>query len=144
MQLSNNFTYEEMVYSHTAAIYDIDNSPSASASENLKRLCVNVLQPIRNKLAKPIHVSSGYRCPELNRRVGGVKNSSHMLGSAADIYASDNLELWNVIMELVKNKEIDCRQIIWEKGTSKCPAWIHIDINTKEQSEKHNQIIRIK
>ena len=92
MKLSKNFTLEELVFSITANNHGINNTPNAEAKAALKRLAVEVLQPIRDAWDKPIVVTSGYRCPKLNACVGGVKNSQHVLGQAADIKASTPAE----------------------------------------------------
>ena len=73
--LSKNFTLEELVYSDTAKRYGLNNTPTPQVIANLKNLCVNVLQPLRDYLGKPIRVTSGYRSPEVNKRVGGAVDS---------------------------------------------------------------------
>src|ERR1700676_5245324 len=85
MQLSTNFTLEEMLASQTAVRDGIDNTPTEEVISRLKDLCDNVLQPLRNLLKQPLIISSGYRSPTLNKAVGGVPNSEHQLGQAADI-----------------------------------------------------------
>lgn len=70
-----------------------------SARANIEALVANVLDPAREKLGKPITVNSGYRCPKHNREVGGVKNSQHMAGEAADICCEDNRLLKQIIVE---------------------------------------------
>jgi len=66
---------------------------------NIKALVDEVLDPAREKLGKPIVVNSGYRCPKHNLAVGGVKNSQHMAGEAADICCEDNMLLKQIIVE---------------------------------------------
>ena len=83
MHLSEHFTLDEFIVSQTAARHSIDNSPPPHVIENL-RYVAQRLEGIRTLLKTPIIVSSGYRCPELNARVGGSKTSQHMLGQAAD------------------------------------------------------------
>jgi len=84
MNLSEHFTLEELVLSQTAARENIDNTPSAAIVENLKVLAAG-LEKVRALVGHPIIVSSGYRCPALNRAVRGAVNSQHMDGAAADI-----------------------------------------------------------
>lgn len=98
--LSEHFSLEEMVRSKTAALGKIINIAHPLAVENLRRLCVEVLEPIRKEFGSPIHVNSGYRCPALNNLVGGVKNSYHLSGRAADITATDVMRLKDVIQDL--------------------------------------------
>ena len=69
------------------------------ARENVKALVSEVLDPVREKLGMPIVVNSGYRCEKHNKDVGGVRNSQHLRGEAADIHCSDNERLKQLIIE---------------------------------------------
>ena len=71
-----------------------------SAEQNLQALVVHVLDPARERLGMPITVNSGYRCPTHNAKVGGVKNSQHLKGEAADITCADNKRLAEIIEQL--------------------------------------------
>lgn len=86
MELSKHFTLEEFTNSPTAVYKKIDNTPNKEQIENMKALCLNVLEPIREKLGKPVKVTSGFRCPKLNSLIGGSSTSQHMEGKAADIH----------------------------------------------------------
>lgn len=85
-----HFTLSEFFCSSTAAKNDIKNEPSpderATIVRNINLLVDNVLDPIRDIVNTPIIITSGYRCPQVNRLVGGVDNSQHMLGCAADFH----------------------------------------------------------
>ena len=116
-QIKKYFTVEELCRSTTAVKYNISNIPTKEIIQNLEDLINNLLQPLRERYGKPIIVTSGYRCKELNKRVGGVINSQHIKGEAADIICKDKLEL-KELFEICKLFEFD--QLIWE-GT-----WIHI------------------
>ena len=83
------FKIEEFTYSATAQARHIENVPTAEAVKNIERLVGLVLDRIRERWGSPIIVTSGYRCDELNRAVGGVKSSYHRLGMAADIRPKD-------------------------------------------------------
>ena len=85
IQLSKNFKLSELTASETARRRKINNDAPESVIENLRNLCQNVLQPLRDYVGKPITINSGYRCPLLNSYVGGSKNSQHKFGEAADI-----------------------------------------------------------
>ena len=139
-QLSKNFSLHELTYSWTANDRNIDNTPNEVILENLKKLCNDILQPIRNKYGKQIRISSGFRCPELNYAVGGSKTSQHKTGEAADIQAvdGDNAALFQLIKEMIDDEEIVVSQCIWEKGNKKQPAWIHIG---HYAGRKKNQIL---
>ena len=84
MKLTENFTISELIYSYTAQVNKIDNRPSVQVIENLKALCENILQPLRDHFACPIIITSGFRSPKLNKKIGGVANSQHIEGKAAD------------------------------------------------------------
>ena len=84
--LSKNFALEEFIRSRTAERMGIDNVPKdEEVINNLRNLCLEILQPLRDYVGAPVHINSGYRCKALNEAVGGVKNSQHCLGEACDI-----------------------------------------------------------
>ena len=85
MQLTKNFTLEELTRSDTAAKRGIRNVPDNEAIGNLRNLCERALQPVRDVYGRAVRVTSGYRSPELNRAVGGASASQHVKGEAADI-----------------------------------------------------------
>ena len=87
-RLSKDFCLEEFERSETAKRIGIRNIAPAKARKNLAHLCTHVLQPLRDALKSPLTISSGYRSAALNRAVGGVCNSQHRLGEAADIFCS--------------------------------------------------------
>lgn len=89
-QITENFSWEEFQRSSKAEELGIDNSiPDESIASQVRSLVVTVLQPLRSAFGKPLHINSGYRCPDLNKALKGAKNSQHTKGQAADI-ASDN------------------------------------------------------
>lgn len=149
IQLSKNFRLSEFISSGFATKYQIDNTPNEEELQNIQTLVTTVLQPIRDEFGEPIIVSSGFRCERVNNGVGGVKNSDHRFGAAADIKAcdglrSDNMRLWQCIMRMLKEGKLKCRQIIWEYGRKKIgPDWLHISINNNHNSYQDNQIVYI-
>lgn len=117
------FSIEELTHSDTAKRLGIDNTPSAEAVKNLTELVENVLDPLRAAYGKPIHVNSGYRCPALNRAVGGVATSEHLTGKAADITGTPNTKAENRrLFNLIRELRLPYRQLIDEKGFS----WVHV------------------
>lgn len=92
------FKMKEFVRSNTADHYNIDNTPTVEASRNIETLVKEVLDPLRAKLGEPIRVTSGYRNPILNQMVGGVENSQHLKGEAADVTCSNILQMFNVLV----------------------------------------------
>lgn len=140
MKLTENFTLEELTASRTADKYNIDNTPTAAEAQNLKRLCVEILQPIREEINRPLTVTSGYRCKKINKKVGGVPTSQHVTGDAADITLHSrqaNNKLFNVIADMIRDGKITVGQLINEKGG----AWLHI--SNPRQGKKTNEIIYI-
>lgn len=124
MRLTPHFMLGEMTASETARRHGIDNSPQSDVQiQNLRNLCVQVLEPLRLHIGGPVRISSGYRCPELNRLVGGVADSQHTKGEAADIPVPDAAtgHLW--MDWIVMNCRFD--QCIWESRDS-TTFWIHV------------------
>lgn len=117
------FTMGEMMRSDTAARKGINNKCTKEDAERLKKLIENVLDPLREAYGKPIVVNSGYRCPALNKAVGGSKTSDHMKGCAADIHGTPNTKAENRrLFELVKSLDLPFDQLINEKNLS----WVHV------------------
>ena len=125
MNLTANFTLSEMVKSETALRHGMDNTPGEVEIENLKRLCEQVLQPVRDHFKTGVKVNSGFRHPEVNAKVGGSKTSDHCKGQAADIeipgIPNADLAVW--IME-----NLTYTQLILEFYTPGVPdsGWVHV------------------
>jgi hypothetical protein len=141
MQLSEHFTLDEFTTSKTAIRQGIDNTPDAKARLRLAYLCQSILEQIRQRIGYPIVITSGYRSPELNKAVGGAKNSQHMTGDAADIICNHTTmrHLWQTIELMVRNGEILVGQLIWEGGDASAPSWIHI--SNPREGKHNNEII---
>lgn len=87
--ISKNFSYHEFEHSEAARQYRIMNIISTpEVRDAVKSLVANLLQPLRDKVGRPLNISSGYRCAELNRKVGGVPTSQHCKGEAADVWCA--------------------------------------------------------
>ena len=132
MKLTTNFYLWELVKSSTADRLGIDNTPNAEEIRNLQTLCEKILQPARDALG-PIKISSGFRSEELNRVVGGVSNSDHRLGFAADVIpvsvSTRRLAEW-----VTQNcPEFD--QVILEFGTLEDPNWIHLSAAPRNRKQ---------
>lgn len=145
MNLSKNFTLEELTNSATAKNLKIDNSVNDSQIKKLKTLCNNILQPLRDSWNAPIIITSGFRCSKLNKAVGGASSSDHMFCNAADIHTlsdkpSDNKKLFDLAVQLMKEGKLKAvKQIIDEYNYN----WIHISYQDGRTS-KHNQILHLK
>ena len=122
------FTMSELTSSPTARRKGIDNTPNGVQRAALTALVTNILDPLREAYGKPIVVTSGFRCPRLNRAVGGVAKSQHMNGEAADIRTlsdrpSDNKKLFDLIIKL----GLPFDQCIDEYGYN----WIHVSYTSQ-------------
>ena len=115
------FTIEELCKSDVANKKKINNVPNSEIIENLEQLIVNILDPLREEYGKPIMVNSGYRCPELNKAVGGAKNSHHLTGYAADITVGSPSKN-KILFELIQKLDLPFDQLIDEKKFS----WVHV------------------
>lgn len=114
------FTIEELCRSRTAEKLGIKNVPTEDIKKNMEVLIRELLDPVRESWGKPIRVNSGYRCPKLNKAVGGVPNSQHLKGEAADLNAGSR-SLNKILYECIrKNHEFD--QLINESNY----AWVHV------------------
>ena len=130
MNLTKNFTLAELIYSDTAKARGIDNSLPPYLMRNAQALAER-LQLIRNTLDAPITISSGYRCPELNKAVGGTKSSQHQLCLAADIRAKGYTA--QELFELIAGSNFGFDQLILEKVGGK--EWVHISVQPMERND---------
>lgn len=126
--LSKHFSLEEMTNSGTAIRLRIANRPSTVQIENLRQLCLNVLEPVRLRFGVT-RITSGYRCPELNSAVGGVPDSQHTRGEAADIHISD-MEVGRKIFDFIcRNTDFD--QLLFERRVKGGCRWLHVSYTTR-------------
>ena len=130
---SEFFTLNELTKSSTASRYHIDNTPSAEIIQNLQYGVDMVLDPLRRLYSKPIIITSGYRCTELNKKVGGVANSWHTQGNAADIHVSSLAEASKIFSNLQKIPSVDTA--LFEHSTS--GQWLHVQWNMNKTPRHH-------
>lgn len=117
--LSKHFTIEEMTFSQEAVRAGLRNNPGPDELANLGSLVVNVLEPLRERVRKPVVVTSGYRAPTVNRRIGGARASQHTKGEAADIVVP-GMEVPELVM-LIRAMKLPYDQLIDEFG-----RWVHV------------------
>lgn len=135
-----HFNLSEFFRSSTAAKNGIKNEPSsdekATIVRNINLLVDNVLDPIRDKLCTPVIITSGYRCPQVNKLVGGANNSQHMSGCAADFYIMGFTRsmMYNVFFGICY--EIDFDQIIYYRNKN------IIHISYVENGNRHEAFIK--
>lgn len=126
IELSPHFTLAELTFSQAALRRGIDNTPSVPDIDNLRRLCVTVLEPLRDLLGVPLHVDSGYRSAILNTLVGGATNSAHMEGRAVDIVPK-GMSIHEAF------SKIHAAELPTDQTITECNAWIHVSIANEGQ-----------
>ena len=136
MQLSTNFSLPELTKSQTAERKGIDNTPSPTHQDNLKLLCMHVLQPVRSHFNRVVSVSSGYRSEELCIAIGSKTTSQHAKGQAADfeIYGLPNKELADWI-----NETLNYDQLILEYWKEEDPnsGWVHCSYKSEGNRKQY-------
>lgn len=110
--ISKNFNYEDFEFSQEANEHCIDNHITSDKVRFAIRLLVlNLLEPLQSLVNHPLILSSGYRCPELNKAIGGAKNSQHLIGEASDIRCGSALEVLH-LAQIVKRHGLPFDQMI--------------------------------
>ena len=130
---SEFFTLSELTKSSTASKYHINNTPSDNIVRNLQYGVDMVLDPLRRLYGMPIVITSGYRCNELNKRVGGVANSWHTQGNAADIHVASLTEASKIFANLQKIPSVDTA--LFEHSAS--GQWLHVQWNMNRTPRHH-------
>lgn len=130
---SEFFSLAELTRSDTAARHKIDNTPNKAIIDNLQYGVDMVLDPLRRLYGKPIKINSGFRCEQLNKLVGGVTNSWHQVGNAADIHISSAEEAKILFSNLQKLPSVDT--VLFEH--SKTAQWLHVQWD-KTRTPRHH------
>ena len=134
-KISKNFTWAEFTASDTAKRLGILNQIiDWDVRDNIIALVENVLQPLRDAYGKPITINSGYRCPALNKAVGGVPTSQHVRGQAADCGVDDPLAFARLIIEL----GLPFDQI------GLYPTFVHLSYKREENGKNRGQVFYAK
>ena len=136
-RISKNFTLDELTASATAKQLHIINAPGVDEVCNLCALVHNVLQPLRDAMGESIKIGSGYRCPQLNKAVGGVATSQHMKGEAADLCIDGDLKKGKRWFEWIKT-HCQFDQLIWEHN-AKGTYWVHVSF--RADGKNRQQVI---
>lgn len=135
-----NFELSEFIESDTAKKKRIDNTPTFDVVEHLSELCNKILQPLRIAWGSPLTVTSGYRCPELNKAVGGKGTSAHLVGYAADIQPKNGrLDDFIVFAE----RWMRAHNVMWDqsiKETSKGVQWWHISLRGVDGKQRRQSL----
>jgi hypothetical protein len=140
-QLTEHFTVEELTASPTAKAKGIDNTPTPEHLANMKYCCEKIIEPVRAHFGKPVKINSSYRCPALNKAVGGSTTSQHVSGQAIDFeivgisnkevadWVADNLEFDQVILEF---------HVEGDKNS----GWVHASIKKVGGNRKQRLLAR--
>ena len=132
--ISEHISYKEGVHSITAMRRGIDNTPDDDQLSNMELVAEEVFEPLRVYVDGPIKINSFFRCPELNKAIGGSSKSQHCQGQAIDLDdtfgRATNAEMYHFI-----KKHLDFDQMIWEFGDDDNPDWVHVSY----VSEKDNR-----
>ena len=140
IHISKHVSYNEAIRSNTAKRKGLDNTPNENQLWNMELLCGMVFEPLRYQFAVPIRISSMFRGKALNEAVGGSSSSQHCKGEAMDIQGTNgvtNAELYYFIRD-----NLDFDQLIWEYGTDKEPAWVHVSYTDSKPNRKQTLRIR--
>lgn len=129
MNLTENYTLEEMTFSEYAVRNGITNIPDALIIGALRDTCIMLLEPLREEIGQPIIITSGYRSRQLNTAIGGSKTSQHCFGQAVDIkvYEMATEDLFQKVIEL----DLPYDQIIQEFD-----SWVHLSYRKNPRKQK--------
>ena len=131
--ISKHISYKEGVYSTTATRRGIDNVPNDDQLHFMEILAEEVFEPLRTYVGGPIKINSFFRCPELNKAIGGSSKSQHCKGEAMDVddggCNKTNAEMYKFIKD-----ELEFDQMIWEFGDDDNPACVHVSYVSPEKN----------
>ena len=133
-KLSPHFTLGEMTTSNHKEVYNI---PSHEAIANLKRLC-GWLEVLRKRAAEPIIINSGYRSPQLNRKIGGAANSNHLTGCACDIRVAgmeQAIRYAAILLDYSQESNQDFDELLIEKNRFGA-IWVHFAVRPSNNRRK--------
>ena len=133
--ISEHVSYREGVYSTTATRREIDNTPNDEQLDNMETIAEKVFEPLREWVGGAIKINSFFRCPELNKAIGGSSKSQHCHGQAIDIDDTygvvANSEMYHYIKE-----NLDFDQLIWEFGDDDNPNWVHVSYVSEDSNRR--------
>ena len=135
-KLSEHFSLSEFISSPTAEKRNIDNTPNSEIIGNIQELVDKILEPLRVAWGSGIKVNSGYRCPALNKAVGGSSTSAHTTGWAADLKPTNGkiAEFKSFVMKWLKSSGIMFDQYINEfSGNSQL---VHIGLYNRSHQQR--------
>ena len=138
-KISKYVTYQEVTKSNQATALKLANIPNATQLNNLRLVCTNVFDKVREHFGKPIGISSGFRSVELNSKIGGSKTSQHCEGKALDIDGDIFGGINNKLLFFYIKENCIFDQLIWEFGSENAPDWVHVSYN---EGKNRGQVLR--
>ena len=131
--ISEHISYKESTHSNTATRRGINNIPDDEQLANMELVAEEVFEPLREWVGGPIKINSFFRCPKLNKAIGGSSKSQHCEGRAIDIddtfRKASNADMYNYIKD-----HLEFDQLIWEFGDNKNPDWVHVSYGSPEEN----------
>ena len=147
MAPSRYFTIAELIATAQPGFTDAQRAGAADPkiAAALNALATTILDPIRVHAKKPVHVNSAYRCPDLNRKIGGAPSSQHMLGQAADItLRTTEAELWDLWRWIAWESGLPFGQVIFEDSRpddATRGAWIHVSLGVPYRAAARSGVV---
>jgi hypothetical protein len=133
--ISEHITYAEATVSDTGSRLGIVNAPTPEIITTMQMTAERLFEPLRAHFGVPIRVLSFYRCPALNKAVGGARNSQHMYGEAIDIQGTEHVSN-SMIFHYLLTRPLVYDQIIHEFGSETNPDWVHISFTAKRTNRQ--------
>lgn len=137
IKLSKNFSLYELIGSATAKANQIENIPAEKDLIKLKRLCTDILQPVREHFGKPVTIRSGYRSAEVNALLNEAPNSRHTMCEAVDFRVT-GIHLADVCEYIANNLKFDILQLEFPNNDNSKNGWVHVAYNPYGENRKLN------
>jgi zinc D-Ala-D-Ala carboxypeptidase len=139
-QLSEHFYLNELIRSEKADELGVDNTPDLDSLYCLKALCTMTLEKVRELFGAPVIISSGYRCPQVNKAVGSKEISQHPKGQAADLHVEGHTV--KEVFDAIQNSDVPYDQLIHEHQNMQ--EWVHISYDPDKTVQRHSAFKLIK
>ena len=133
--ISKHISYKEATHSATAIRRDLDNTPNDEQLNNMEIIAEKIFEPLREWVGGAIKINSFFRCPELNKAIGGSSKSQHCQGQAIDIDDTYGIVANSEMYHYIKNN-LDFDQLIWEFGDDDNPNWVHVSYVSKDSNRR--------
>ena len=133
--ISEHISYKEGTYSATATRREIDNTPNNEQLDNMEIIAEKVFEPLRERVGGPIKINSFFRCPKLNKAIGGSSKSQHCHGQAIDIDDTFGVVANSEMYHYIKDN-LDFDQLIWEFGDDDNPNWVHVSYVSEDSNRR--------